>query len=161
MSGGDPEVLVQMAVFRMKPWEHEACDRLPTAAERASYKQWIDRFAAGRSAAQHTAIILQPDGPFALCAPGGSKVPSHLIGYAARTFTALPHTSVYIDAGAADWPSDDPAKAREDPDARRHRHGPRLRAELDPLRLDRQRDRLRRRDRAGAGPPRLRRASTS
>ena len=110
MSGGNPEVLVQMAVFRMKPWEHKACDRLPTTAERTSYKQWIDRFAAAVGG-QHTAIILQPDGPFALCAPGGSKVPSHLIGYAARTFSALPHTSVYIDAGATDWPSDDPVKA--------------------------------------------------
>jgi endoglucanase len=112
MSGGNPDVLVQMAVFRMKPWEHKACDRLPTTAERTSYRQWIDRFAAAVGA-QHTAIILQPDGPFALCAPGGSKVPSHLIGYAARTFSALPHTSVYIDAGATDWPSDDPVKAAD------------------------------------------------
>jgi endoglucanase len=110
MSGGNPEVLVQMAVFRMKPWERKACDRLPTTAEQTSYRQWIDRFAAAVGT-QHTAIILQPDGPFALCAPGGSKVPSHLIGYAARTFSALPHTSVYIDAGATDWPSDDPVKA--------------------------------------------------
>jgi endoglucanase len=110
MSGGDPDVLVQMAVFRMKPWEHNACTRLPTTAEQTSYRQWIDRFAAAVGA-QHTAIILQPDGPFALCAPGGSKVPSHLIRYASRTFSALPHTSVYIDAGATDWPSDDPVKA--------------------------------------------------
>jgi len=110
MSGGDPNVLVQMAVFRMRPWEHNACTRLPTAAEQSSYKTWINRFASAVGA-QHTAIILQPDGPFALCAPGGSKVPSRLIGYAARTFAALPHTAVYIDAGATDWPSDDPVKA--------------------------------------------------
>ena len=111
-SGGDPNVLVQMAVFRMKPWEHNACSRLPTADEQASYKQWINRF-AGAVGAQHTAIILQPDGPFALCAPGGSKLPSQLIGYAARTLSALPNTSVYIDAGASDWPSNDPAKAAQ------------------------------------------------
>jgi hypothetical protein len=106
-TGGDPDVLVQMTVFRMVPWEHEACRRLPTAAERASYRTWIDRFAAGVGDA-HVALVLQPDGPFALCAPGGSKMPSRLIRYAARTFSALPNTSVYIDAGAADWPKDRP-----------------------------------------------------
>lgn len=111
-SRGDSDVLVQMAVFRMKPWEHNACDRLPTLAERTSYKRWIRSFARAVGA-QHTALILQPDGPFALCAPHGSKLPSHLIGYAARVFSALPHTSVYIDAGASDWPSDDPAKSAD------------------------------------------------
>jgi endoglucanase len=111
-SGGDPDVLVQMTVFRMKPWEHDACNRLPTTAEQDSYRGWVRRFAAAVGA-QHTALILQPDGPFALCAPGGSKVPSHLIGYAARVFSALPHTSVYIDSGASDWPSDDPKKAAD------------------------------------------------
>ncbi len=112
MSGGNRRTLVQMAVFRMKPWEHKACKRLPTRAERASYKRWISRFAraVGR---QHTAIILQPDGPFALCAPHHSKAPSHLIGYAARRFSALPHTSVYIDAGASDWPSKNPKRAAD------------------------------------------------
>jgi hypothetical protein len=46
-TGGDPEVLVQMAVFRMVPWEHEACKRLPTRVEQASYKQWVDRSQPG------------------------------------------------------------------------------------------------------------------
>jgi endoglucanase len=112
MSGGDPSRLVQMTIFRVKPWEHNACTALPTADQQASYKQWIDNF-AGAVGAQHTAIILQPDGPFALCAPGGSKLPSQLIGYAARTLSALPNTAVYIDAGASDWPSNDPAKAAQ------------------------------------------------
>jgi hypothetical protein len=101
---GDPQTLVQMTIFRMVPWEHAACDRLPTTAERASYRQWIDRFAAAVGDA-HTAIVLQPDGPFALCAPGGSTVPEQLIRYAAKTLSALPHTSVYIEVGAADWPA--------------------------------------------------------
>lgn len=109
-TGGDPDVLVQMTVFRMKPWEHAACKRLPTKAEQASYRQWIDRFAAGIGRA-HVALILQPDGPFALCVPRGSKLPSQLIAYSARKFAALPNTSVYIDGGASDWPKDDPAKA--------------------------------------------------
>lgn len=38
-TGGDPDVLVQMTVFRMVPWEHDTCKRLPTQAEQASYKQ--------------------------------------------------------------------------------------------------------------------------
>ena len=109
-TGGDPDVLVQMTVFRMRPWEHAACKRLPTLAEQASYRQWIDRFAAGIGRA-HVALILQPDGPFALCAPRGSKLPSQLIAYSARKFAALPNTSVYIDGGASDWPKDDPGKA--------------------------------------------------
>ncbi len=109
-TGGDRSVLVQMTVFRMRPWEHRACRRLPTAAEQASYKLWIRRFARAVGSA-HVALILQPDGPFALCAPGGSKLPSRLVGYAARTFAALPHTHVYIDAGASDWPDKDPVKA--------------------------------------------------
>jgi len=109
-TGGDPDVLVQMTVFRMVPWEHDACKRLPTRAEQASYKQWTDRFAAAIGGT-HVALILQPDGPFALCAPRGSTLPSRLIAYSAKKFSALPHTSVYIDAGASDWPKDRPAES--------------------------------------------------
>jgi endoglucanase len=101
---GNPDALVQLTIFRMKPWEHDACKRLPTAAEQASYKQWTDRFAAA-VASTPTAVVLQPDGPFALCAPHGSTVPSQLVAYSARVLSALPHTSVYIEAGAADWPA--------------------------------------------------------
>jgi len=101
---GDPSTLVQLTVFRMVPWEHEACTRLPTTAERASYKQWVNRF-AGALGDAYAAVVLQPDGPFALCAPKGSTVPSSLVAYAAKTLSALPHTSVYVEAGAADWPS--------------------------------------------------------
>jgi endoglucanase len=100
---GDPEALVQMTVFRMVPWEGDACRRLPTKAERASYKDWTDRLASAIGSA-HVAIVLQPDGPFALCAPKGSLAPSRLIAYSTRVLSALPNTSVYIEVGAADWP---------------------------------------------------------
>ncbi len=100
---GTSDALVQMSVFRMHPWEDEACHRLPTASEGSSYRDWIDRF-ADAVGDTHAALILQPDGPFALCAPHGSHAPSDLIAYASRVFSALPHTSVYIDVGAADWP---------------------------------------------------------
>lgn len=101
---GNPQTLVQLTVFRMVPWEQEACRRLPTAAERASYKTWIKRFAAALGDA-HAAVVLQPDGPFALCAPHGSKALSRLVAYAAQRIAAQPHTSVYVEAGAADWPA--------------------------------------------------------
>jgi hypothetical protein len=101
---GDRTALVQMTVFRMEPWEHDACHRLPTRAEQASYKQWTNRFAAAVGSTP-AAIVLQPDGPFALCAPGGSTLPSSLVAYSARVFSALPHTSVYVEAGSADWPA--------------------------------------------------------
>lgn len=100
----DPNALVQFAVFRMDPWEGAACTRLPTPVQQASYKAWIGQL-AGAVGSTPTAIVLQPDGPFALCAPGHSPIPSQLIAYSARVLSALPHTSVYIDAGAADWPA--------------------------------------------------------
>jgi hypothetical protein len=111
-TGGDPEVMVQVSIFRMKPWEgaDPICDRLPTLAEQASYKRWIDGFAAGVGNT-YMAIVMQPDGPFALCAKNGSKLPSRMIKYAVQTLAALPNTSIYIDAGAADWNRDDPRRA--------------------------------------------------
>ena len=104
VTGGNPDVLAQMAVFRLKPWEHAACSALPTAAEQASYDNWIQAMAAGIGSAR-VALVLQPDLPFGLCVPGHSTLPLSLVAYAARVFNALPHTTVYIDAGAADWPT--------------------------------------------------------
>lgn len=99
---GHPDALTQVAVFRLDPWEQPACSQLPTAAQQASYKAWIDNFATGIGDSR-IALILQPDLPFASCAPGGSLLPLQLVAYAARVFSALPHTTVYIDAGARDW----------------------------------------------------------
>jgi hypothetical protein len=107
---GDPDALVQMADFHLKPWEHDACRSLPSAAQQATYKRWTDAFAAALGDA-HVAVVVQPDGPFALCAPGGSKVYSKLIRYSVRKYAAHPNTSVYIDAGASDWLRDDAARA--------------------------------------------------
>jgi endoglucanase len=101
---GNPNVMAQLAVFRLKPWESAACHSLPTGNEQASYKRWIRNAAAGIGSSR-VALILQPDLPFALCAPHHSNLPLQLVAYAAQTFSALPHTDVYIDAGAADWPT--------------------------------------------------------
>ena len=103
---GNPRTLVQMALFGMRPWEARACHRLPSGSEQANYRAWIDQVARAIGDRTHAAVILQPDGPFAACAPHGSQLPSELINYAARTLSALRHTAVYIDAGAADWPAD-------------------------------------------------------
>ena len=46
VSGGRSDVLVQMAIMRVFPWEGQACTRLPTQAEQSSYRAWIDAFAA-------------------------------------------------------------------------------------------------------------------
>jgi endoglucanase len=109
-TGGDPDVLVQLTLFRMVPWEGEACTRLPTQAERTSYKKWITTVATTLGA-QHAAIVLQPDGPFLKCVPGGSKVPAHLLRYASRTLSAQPNVSVYVEMGSSDWFRGKPAEA--------------------------------------------------
>jgi endoglucanase len=103
VTAGNSNVLSQVAIFRLTPWEGAACPHGSwNRADRASYRNWIDNFAAGIGSAR-VALVLQPDMPFAMCAP--SHVPLQLINYAARQFNALPHTTVYIDGGAHYWPS--------------------------------------------------------
>jgi endoglucanase len=98
---GNPNALSQMAVFRLDPWEGQACPGSWSSANQASYRAWVNSFAAGIGSAR-VALILQPDLPFATCAP--SRVPLQLVGYAAQVFSALPHTSVYIDGGVRWFP---------------------------------------------------------
>ena len=99
---GDPSVLSQVAVFRLDPWEQQACGGRWSTADQAGYRSWTSSFAAG-IASSRVALVLQPDLPIALCTR--SPIPLALVSYAARVFSALPHTTVYLDAGAADWPS--------------------------------------------------------
>jgi endoglucanase len=107
---GDPDALVQLATFRMEPWEDAACRSVPSAAQAAGYKAWTDALARGIGDSP-VAITLQADGPFALCAPGGSGAYSSLIRYSAQVLGALPNAAVYIDAGAEDWLQGDPDEA--------------------------------------------------
>jgi hypothetical protein len=97
---GDPNVLTQVAVFRLDPWE--SCSGSWSGADQAAYRSWTRSYAAGVGSSR-VALILQPDLPFAACVP--SAVPEQLITYAATVFNALPHTTVYIDAGAYAWDS--------------------------------------------------------
>lgn len=92
-------MLSQMAVFRLDPWEGQAC---PNGSwNQSSYRTWIDNFAAGIGSSR-VALVLQPDLPFATSA---SRVPLQLVAYAARRFDALPHTTVYVAGGVHYWPS--------------------------------------------------------
>jgi hypothetical protein len=95
---GDPKVLAQVAIFRLDPWE--SCSGSWSAANQAGYKAWVRSYAAGIGSAR-VAVILQPDLPFALCVSSG--VPEQLVSYAADVFNSLPHTAVYVDAGAYAW----------------------------------------------------------
>jgi endoglucanase len=95
---GVPNALAQVAIFRLDPWE--SCSGYWSRANQASYKAWIRSYAAGIGSAR-VALVLQPDLPFALCVSSG--VPEQLISYAAKVFNSLPHTTVYIDAGAYAW----------------------------------------------------------
>lgn len=101
-TGGNPAVLSQVAIFRLDPWEGGACPGTWSTADQSSYRTWTNQFAAGIGTSR-VALILQPDLPFALCAP--SPVPLQLVSYAADKFTSLRHTTVYIDIGAAEWAS--------------------------------------------------------
>lgn len=99
---GNPNVMVQMTLFDMNPWEREACTRLPTQRERNLYLTWI-RHAAAAIGNTHALIVQQPDGPFALCAPHGSHVYENLIARATAILNALPNTVVYVEGGSTDW----------------------------------------------------------
>ena len=101
-TGGDPNVLSQLVVFRLDPWEGGACPGGWNAANQRSYRTWIDNFAAGIGRSR-VAIILQPDLAFSTCA--SSNAPLALVAYAARRFNSLPHATVYIDGGVHYWPS--------------------------------------------------------
>jgi endoglucanase len=107
VTAGDPNKLAQLTVFRLDPWEQDACSHVPGPAAQASYRNWTDNFAAGIGRSR-VAMILQPDLPFATCSPNQGVVLG-LVAYAAKRFSALPHTTVYIDAGAWQWTSPDMA----------------------------------------------------
>jgi len=98
---GDPEVLVQLAVFRLWPHGEGAKNQPMTTAEQDAYRQWVDAAAQAIGGAR-VAIILEPDLAVAL---GGWQpaVREQLTAYAAHAFSQLPRAAVYIDASDSDW----------------------------------------------------------
>src|SRR3954453_21048270 len=99
---GDRDVAVGIGIFRLNPFEHAACSRLPPSGESSDYKRWIQEFAAGIGDSL-VILLLQPDMPFTLCLPHHSPIDLQLISWTVSRFAALPHTTVYIDSGASDW----------------------------------------------------------
>jgi len=98
---GDPDVVVPMAIFRLWPHGEGAKSQPVTAAQQRAYRAWIDQAAAGIGAAR-VAMVLEPDLAVALTG-WRPAVRMKLASYAASVFSALPHTTVYLDAGDADW----------------------------------------------------------
>lgn len=105
VTGGNSNVLVQMALFGMSPWEGQACKHVYTAGEAASYRSWINKVARAIGST-HVALILQPDMPFMDCIHHSRDVALGMVHYAAWKLSRQANTSVYIDMGAADWNMD-------------------------------------------------------
>ncbi len=105
-TGGDDDVLVQLTLFRMVPWEQLTCTRKPTKPEKASYRRYVRRFAHAIGDAR-AAVIVQPDGPFANC----GRIYARLIRYAVVQLDAQPRTTTYIEVGSSAWNQDDPERA--------------------------------------------------
>ena len=110
---GDPDTLVQMAIFRQWPREEAGRGTPLSGREQSDYRAWIDQVADAIGDAR-VAMILEPD-------LGLDAVPNDphdkrtadpavrlgLVRYAAHRFGELPRTSVYLDASDSDWLSVD------------------------------------------------------
>lgn len=92
-------VLVPMATFRQYP-NHESHKSEPISQK--AYKQWYDAAARGIGNAR-AVVLLEPDLAVILKDAWRPDIRERLVAYAARKFAALPNTTVYIEAGAADW----------------------------------------------------------
>jgi hypothetical protein len=98
---GDPDVLVQLAVFRLWPRGEGAKNKPLTAADQDAYRRWVDAAAQAIGTAR-VALILEPD--LAVSLSGWQpQVRQQLTAYAAHVFAQLPRTAVYIDASDSDW----------------------------------------------------------
>lgn len=116
---GDPNVLVQMAIFGVWGFKGEG-NRVKhglTKKEKATYRRWIAS-ASRQIGDARVAIVLEPDLALTFNRPGksagrrtkGGRARQALTRFAAATFHAHnPRAAVYLDAGDADWLS--PAQA--------------------------------------------------
>lgn len=104
-----PDTLVQLALFREWVGGENARGRALSGAQQRDYRAWIDAAAAAIGSAR-TAIVLEPD--LGLNAPPNNswetrtKDPATrlaLVRYAAQRLSALPRTTVYLDASDSDW----------------------------------------------------------
>ena len=94
--------LVPMATFRQFP-THESNKADPwTLQMRQDYKNWYDAAAAGIGNAR-VVVVLEPDLAVILKDAWRPDIREKLVTYAAKALAALPNTTVYIEAGSADW----------------------------------------------------------
>jgi hypothetical protein len=101
---GNPNALVQFALFHEWPRGEGRRGVRMTAAEQAQYRRWIDT-AVRVIGSTRAMVILEPD--LALNGPHGHTadpaVRLSLVKYAAQRLSSLPRTTVYLEAGAPDW----------------------------------------------------------
>lgn len=102
---GNPNVLVWMAMFRLWPYHESAKMRPLTQADRAAYRRWVNNAAKGIGSSR-VALVLEPDLPVTMKSYRPA-VRYALVRYAAQKFSSLANTTVYLDAGSADWRSVD------------------------------------------------------
>jgi hypothetical protein len=93
------DVLVPMATFRQFP-NHESNKGQPIS--RSAYRHWYNGVAAGIGDAR-AVVILEPDLAVILKDAWCPACREQLVTYAAQKLAALPNTTVYIEAGSADW----------------------------------------------------------
>lgn len=93
------DVLVPIAAFRQFP-NHESNKDQPISQQ--AYKDWYDALAAGIGDAR-AVVILEPDLAVILKDAWRPDIRERLVKYAAQKLAALSNTTVYIEAGSADW----------------------------------------------------------
>ena len=98
---GNPAALTQIAIFREFIGGEGRRSSPITAAQQSEYRAWIDAAARGIGSAR-VAMVLEPD--LAVGLKGWRPdVRLAMVRYASQRFAALPHTTVYLDAGDGDW----------------------------------------------------------
>ena len=134
-----PGTIPILVIYRLK---HVSCGGYgDSLGERLAYRRWIDAFARGVGS-WRSVIFLEPDGLITVSCLSGVGLRTRIgeLRYAGAALAALPHSVVYLDAGAADALSAGYAASAAD---RRDRAPQRLLPQRDALRLDGQQGALR------------------
>jgi len=107
---GNKNVVVTAAIFALQPYENAAEREHPTHQMVQYYQWYIGEFIKGLKAAgdPHIIVIMQPDFPFVYFQYTKLHIKTHMesLHNAMKQFhnSGLKHCSVYIEAGAPDWP---------------------------------------------------------
>jgi hypothetical protein len=100
---GDPDAVVQMAIFRVFGHGEKHKSDPITVADRRSYRRWVNDVAdVIRKSGARVAMVLEPDLGVSLTG-WRPRVRLGLARYSAQLFSSLPNTTVYLDASDSDW----------------------------------------------------------